>query len=378
MKDGKNSVVMSQFCRVKTRILFIYPNQFGYHTDTFKYCQYLNNEYDISYICFDQGFEKITLPGINVIYLQYNTGKFKRLSNYLYYIIHLSRIEQIDIIFTVQFKFCFLIGIFAKSKVKILDYRTGDLNSNSFIRFLSNRLLLFDSLFFKNISVISEGLAGILGLRLSKTLILPLGGDAFTNKKHSFNTMNLLYVGHLHIRNIFQTVEGLAFFLQKYPAAKNKVSYLIIGFGDPEDEQKLKEYISKYDLEKTVHFLGRLKYTELVTYFESCNIGVSYIPITPYYQHQPSTKTFEYINSGLFTIATNTFENHKVISKSNGVLCNDDSTSFSEALENVFSGLDSINDNDIRNSLNEYQWDKIVYCILKPYFEDRLNRTNLT
>jgi hypothetical protein len=38
---------------MKKKLLIINKIQFGYHTDTFKYCQYLKDEFDITYICFD-------------------------------------------------------------------------------------------------------------------------------------------------------------------------------------------------------------------------------------------------------------------------------------------------------------------------------------
>jgi glycosyltransferase involved in cell wall biosynthesis len=359
----------------KNRILFIYPIQFGYHTDTYKYCDHLRYKYEISYICFDQGLERIVLPEVNIIYLPYNTGKIIRLIHFFQYIIQFTRKRQFEILFTVQFKFCFIIGLFAKAKVKILDYRSGDLTSYYFIRKLKNWMLLFDALFFRNISVISEGLRDILHFNQSKTLILPLGGDVFSTRVHSYDRMNLLYVGHLHIRNIYQTIEGVALFIEKNGKAANKISYTILGFGYLNDEEIIRRYILKFKLSNIVQFLGRKKYTELNEYFDTCNIGVSYIPKTPYYEHQPATKTFEYINSGLFTIATNTTENRKVITDSNGVLCNDDPMSFSEALERVYNRMESISEKAVRSSLQKYLWSRIVDDILEPYLIKKLNES---
>lgn len=359
----------------KERILFVYPIQFGYHTDTFKYCEHLQNKYDIRYICFDQGLDQISLPGINVTYLPYNTGKIYRLFHFFHFLFQHTREEKIEILFTVQFKFCFLIGLFAKASVKVLDYRSGDLSSNNFIRKFKNQILWFDSLFFGNISVISEGLRDILHLTSRNTLILPLGGDVFSKLVHSYNRLDLLYVGHLHIRNIYQTIEGVALFLKRNVGTINKINYTIVGFGYEKDEERIRDYILKFKLGNIVHFLGRKKYTELPEYFDVCNIGVSYIPKTPYYEHQPATKTFEYTNSGLFTIATNTCENRKVITDNNGVLCNDDPISFCEALEKVYNRMDSIKENDVRCSLQNYLWSRIIDDILEPYFVKKLSES---
>src|SRR5512145_19719 len=155
----------------KKRLLFIYANQFGYHTDSFKYSEYLRDTYEITYYCFDQNMEKINLNGVRIVYIPFNTGKIRRLIDFYRSVIKHTREEQYDIIFTIQFKFCFLIGLFAKGKSKILDYRTGDLSENNMIRKIKNRVMFFDSLFFKHISVISDGLRGQLCIKKQNTLI---------------------------------------------------------------------------------------------------------------------------------------------------------------------------------------------------------------
>lgn len=352
---------------IRPKLVVIYANQFGYHTDTHKYCEHLREEFDITYFCFDQGFERIELPGIDVVYLPFNTGRIKRLIHFYKHIINYTKRVEADIIFTVQFKFCFLIGLFAKAKVKILDYRTGDLNPNSIIRWFKNIWLWSDSLFFTNVAAISEGCRDLLFLNKKKTFILPLGGDVLSNKSHSFSKIDLLYVGSFHLRNIHQTIEGVALFLQKHKEYSSLIKYNIIGFGYKADEELIKNAIRQNGLSEIVHFVGRVRYTDLPSWFDSCNVGVSYVPKTPGYEYQPVTKTFEYANSGLFTIATDTFENKKVITPQNGVLCNDTPEGLAEALEQVFRNRESINEAEIRESLKEYQWGAIVENTLKPY-----------
>ena len=127
---------------LKPKLLFIYPNQFGYHTDSYKYCEYLQKSFDIIYICFDQGFERLEFPNVKVVYMPYNTGKFKRLLHFYCCLITLTWREKIDIIFTIRFKYCFIIGLFARSKVKILDYRSGDLSSKTFRRIFYNSIMM--------------------------------------------------------------------------------------------------------------------------------------------------------------------------------------------------------------------------------------------
>jgi glycosyltransferase involved in cell wall biosynthesis len=356
----------------KPHILFVYPNQFGYHTDSYKYCEHLQETFKISYICFDQGFPKMEMPGINVLYKPYNIRKIKRLIRFYNQIIEFTRNSPTDVLFVVQFKFCFLLGLFVRARIKILDYRTGDLSKNTIIRYVKNRFMWFDALFYNHISSISEGLRDILSLNRSKTLILPLGGDEFSKQVHSYNRLDLLYVGSLDIRNIDQTIEGIALCLERNILPVSSLSYTIIGFGNNNDISKIKRAIDKFNMGKIITFVDRVKYSELPGYFDLCNIGVAYIPKKSYFEHQPATKTFEYINSGLFTIATSTFENSKVICEQNGVLCDDTPASFAQGIELIYNRRDKINDPEIRASLKDFHWEKIVNTILKPYLNNLL------
>ena len=351
------------------KLLIVYPNQFGYLTDTYKYCEYLYYKYDITYICIDQGFEKMTLPGINIIYIPFHYGKMKRLIMFYLTVFSVSKKVKFNVIFTVQFKFCFLIGLFCKSKLKILDYRSGDLSFNLYKRSVKNFLMKFDSYFFNKISVISEGLLKILRLKKHETLVLPLGADVLSSRERSYDRMDLLYVGIIHIRNIHKTIEGLAIFLKSNKSARPQVSYTIIGFGTQQDIDLIQDTISNLGLNDKVKFLGRKKYSDLYQYFDKCNIGVSFIPITPYFEHQPATKTFEYALSGLFNIATNTYVNRQVINESNGILCNDTPEDFANALIEFYEKRHLISEKLIRDSLMDFHWQAIVKNKLEPFLE---------
>jgi len=351
----------------KHKLLIAYPNQFGYHTDSYKYCEYLKDNFDISYVCFDQGYERLHLPEVNVFYIPFNTGKARRLIHFFTFLIHLTRKVKFDVLFTIQFEFCFIIGLFAKSKVKILDYRTGDLDNNERNRNLKNLFLRFDSIFFKNISAISEGLRDILKLNKVKTHILPLGADKISDRMRSFSRFDLLYIGTLNSRNIHQTIEGVAFLLEENKELSTLVTYTIIGFGTDDDVKKINNTIEELGLNNTVHFLGRKKYTDIAEYFDTCNIGVSYVPMTPYFEYQPVTKLFEYLLSGMPVIATDTYENSLVVNKTNGVLINDTPEDFCIGLKNIYNQRLTYNSYEIRKSVEAYTWENIISTNLKPY-----------
>ena len=343
----------------KPKLLFIYPNQFGYLTDGYKYCEHLRHSFDITYICFDQGFERLVLPDINVIYMPYTIGKISRLIHFYRFLIKLTLQENFEALFTIQFEFCFIIGLFAKSKVKILDYRSGDLSTNAYKRKFKNQLMWFDSLFFQNVSVISAGVRDILLLNRYKTHILPLGADIISVQPHSFERLDLIYVGSFSLRNIHQTIEGLALFLATRKVLSKLISYTIIGFGNEQEEKVIINSIEKSGLNDLVYFIGRKKYTDLSTYFDVCNIGVSYVPITPYYQYQPVTKLFEYMMSGMPVIATETYENKLIVNENNGVLICDSPEDFCNGLVTIYNKRNLFNSYEIRKSVESYSWENI-------------------
>jgi len=119
-------------------------------------------------------------------------------------------------------------------------------------------------------------------------------------------------------------------------------------------------------MNNVITLYGRIPHFELQPFFDKCNIGVSYIPMTEYYEFQPPTETFEYILSGMVCIATDTNENRLLISKENGVLCEDNPESFANALDYVYYNRQNYNSETIRNSLKDYTWENIVNKYLIP------------
>lgn len=93
------------------------------------------------------------------------------------------------------------------------------------------------------------------------------------------------------------------------------------------------------------------------------------MPITEYYQGQPPTKTYEYIKSGLFTIATATSANCKIITSENGFIIKDNASSFADGLDFVFKNRCKINSTKIRESLSNVNWSGIADEFEEFYYE---------
>jgi glycosyltransferase involved in cell wall biosynthesis len=347
---------------MKPELAIVNIDQLGYHTDTYNYCKYLKEDFNITYISFHQGFDNINIDGIKTIYVPHLKGFWNLLRGYYRLSIVLKKCNP-DIVFMFYARFISIIKIFGPSCPYIFDVRTGSVKENSVLRNIWNFLLWFESLRFKNITVISEGLRKNLHLPKNKCHWLPLGGNRIQTTK-DYSNISLLYLGTLDRRNISETVEGLAIFKTKYP--NHYLKYDIVGYGKVETEEKLKAIISKYRLEHEVIFHGRVPYDKIEYYLEKSNIGIVYVPVTPFYNHQPSTKLFEFLLAGLPVMATKTSENRLIVNDNNGILIDNSPEGFSKGLEQLFNEIHLFNADKIRDSVHEYTWESIVKQYLSP------------
>lgn len=357
---------------MKKSLLIINKIQFGYHTDTYKYCQYLKDEFDITYICFDAKEPKINLEGIDIVYVTHQGSFFQKGMRFIKTSISYIKENKFDIIFIVYFQIVFLLGLILRSQNTILDIRTGAVWYNRRRRKIDDIIIQIESRFFQHVTIISECLRSRLRINKEKTHILPLGSDPFVMKKKQYTDLNLLYVGGLNNRNIPETIYGLKTFLTNNNVKIN-ITYDIVGYGHEFEEEKLMIAIDKANLHNIVKFHGKVPYEELEPFFERSNVGVCYVPITDYFNCQPSTKMFEYINSGLVCIATMTDENTRLINNKNGLLCMDNSEAFANALIELNDKKQEYETETIRKTLEEFSWSKIVKNNLQPYLNELYN-----
>lgn len=347
-------------------ILFINKSQFGYHTDYFMFCDNLKNDFNIKFICFDVGYSKVQLSGIDVIYVPYVGPRFFKgflfLVYSLWYIIFFN-----SIVFINYFENCEIIKKVFKKRKMILDIRTLSVHPIKSIREKYDFKIKRACDFFEVVTVISRGVQ--LELNLSNSILLPLGANPISVSPKIFdNRLKLLYVGTLSHRNIYQTILGLHDFL-KY-SDFDSITYDIVGDGHENELIGLKNIIDSFGLSHIVKLHGRLTLLEVKPFLEKCNVGVSYLPITSYYDNQPVTKTFEYLMSGLICIATATVENKYIINEFNGVLCEDNPKSFCDGLILINRKFSTYNSVVISNSVVSFQWPSIISNHLIPIFNN--------
>jgi glycosyltransferase involved in cell wall biosynthesis len=340
------------------KLLFINQIQFGYHIDYLKYCKYLKSDFYITYLCWDYNWDKVSEDNIEIIYVSRSGNILSRNVRFIHEIIKLIRKELYHVIFVNYFRGCSIIPLlFNKRSIIHLDIRTGSVSRNDLSRSLYNILLSTESKFFRSVSIISSGLQKLLKIT-SRAYILPLGADPLIIDHKPEHKLSLLYIGTFNNRHLEETIDGVGLFLQKHQ--NFDLSYIIIGSGWGNESNQITNKIKMNGLADKVILKGYILQKDLVEYFEKSNLGVSYIPITPWFDFQPSTKTFEYLMAGIPVIATGTFENKKVVNETNGFIIDDNPVSFSECLEIFANKIDSFDEQLIRNSVEDYKWETIV------------------
>jgi glycosyltransferase involved in cell wall biosynthesis len=352
---------------MKKKLLFIVFNQFGYFSIYINWATRLSKKYDISFLCFDQGLPKIESTEFRVIYVERFNSKIKRQYTLLKQCRDFLRTNKFDSIIIKYFHFVSVYRFLGLKNQMIVDIRTGDMHSNKFLRSIFNLLILIEASIFHKIVVLSEGLKTRLSLPAKKTIVVPLGASKIELPSKQFENIRLLYIGVLNTRRIYDTLKGLKLFYDKHPSIE--INYDIIGYGTNEEEEMIINGIIEFGLQSKVVFHGRIFGHLLNPFFEKCNIGVAYVPLTIGYDVQPVTKLFEYMFAGMPVIATETSENERIITDSNGVLIKDNAESFYKGLDSIYKSRALYNSATIKNSVKDFDWEVIIRKRLIPFLE---------
>ena len=249
----------------------------------------------------------------------------------------------------------------------VMDIRTGSVCKSLIVRRVQDAILMLETKFYKHITVISQSLSANFNIS-QKAHILPIGSDIISSTEKNFNYFHLLYVGTLFNRNLEITINGFKKFFDEHKGNLS-ISYTIIGSGPTMEEKNLKDLVRRYGLSEIVNIAGSIPHTQLKPWFDSANVGVSYVPLTGYYDCQPVTKTFEYLLSGMPVIATKTSENMKVLIPENSVIVGDSANDFYSGLSTIFVKRHLYDSTKIRNEAVKYTWKNIIIKNLKKYFE---------
>lgn len=345
------------------KLLILDVNPYGVLTDTVKWIEYLRRDWKITLVSFRSDSSEKKRPS-DVKFIELPNSKNRNVKGILFLLVCiLILLFYRGKVLVVYFPYCELLKKLFPRKRMLLDIRTLAVNPNAELRRKANDRIREACKWYDAVSVISKGVGVELGL--SDFVVLPLGSDVISSKQKDYTqSMNLLYVGTLNNRDIDKTILGVKYFISQRPNVP--LQYTIVGFGTQVEEDKIMNMIRDEHLENRVQFVGRVKHSALQQYFDLSNVGVSFVPITPYFNYQPPTKTFEYCLSGLFCIATKTFANSEVINDRNGILIKDSAEDFCDALNLCWEKRLEINYEDVAQSLKEYSWVIIVRDVLHP------------
>ncbi len=340
----------------RKRLIIINSEQFGYNNATYYYCKYLKSKFDITYIGWDKKFDPICMNDVNICLVSRDGGLVRVIRYIRTVLVEVGRGDAIILMKYVKY-ISLLVRILCSRNTVILDIRTGSVSVNKYIRKYEDYLLRLEAKFFSNVTIISDGLAKKLYLN-NKAVLLPLGAEEIANTEHNYSNMRMLYVGTLHNRSMDLFVKGVAKFHREY--AHIPLSLTIVGDGLRDEIVQLRDLIKNEGLVGVAVLVGRIPHDQLAPYFESHNVGISYIPLTDYYDVQPSTKTFEYLLSGMAVIATSTSENCKVIMPDNGVLIDESVNGVADGILALSNNFNKLSSRSIRKSACGYRWSTIL------------------
>ena len=348
---------------MKKPLLIITRQQFGYHIDTLYYCRLLRQQFDITYVGWDYGHPRLVVEGVKVVYLGRDQHWAVRYLQFLWQVRALVRAFP-GLIFMIYSPGFSLLARGDQRNSAVLDIRTAAVSGGFLSRWFFDGLMRLEAGTFRYVTIISASLAA--RLKMSRCHILPLGAQPLSHEDKEFSPARLLYVGTLHGRRIEDTVRGLRLFLDTNEPVSG-CHYTNVGAGYGNEVDFLRELVEQLELGEHVTVVGQVPHSELPRYFQSANIGVSYIPTTEFYDSQPPTKTFEYLMSGMAVVATRTLENKRIVDHRNGVLIEATAESFADGLRSLIANRSRFDSSIIRASVAGFEWSDIVAGNLIPY-----------
>lgn len=251
------------------------------------------------------------------------------------------------------YKSCALLPSLVKSRVA-LDIRSASIRELAVVRALENRLVRMEAVAFDLVTVVSSEIGNSMGLRRFRELPLGAPGELLAiprDRQRDPTRLRFLYIGTLRQRNLHVFARGFADFI-----AREGLDWRldIYGYGSDEDLDLLSRVSRRCS---NVQFRGPLARAELPKRLAEADIGVSFVPITSYFDRQPPTKTYEYLMAGLPTLATRTVGNAEIVNDGCGWLCDDTAASVQEALARIqrAKAVWTVN----RDALRDRTWEAI-------------------
>jgi glycosyltransferase involved in cell wall biosynthesis len=271
-----------------------------------------------------------------------------------------------DVVYMYYFPGCSLLRFVFWRNVFVLDIRTAAVTTGLFNRYLRDQLLRLEASCFHHVAIIGEGLRRRLRLCGRGVQIVPVGGDLMDLPPKQFDSLKLLYIGSTaRRRRLEDTILGFAR-LYRELGEKVNLHYTIVGDSADGNLRCLRQLVVDERLNDVIDLPGYIPHDQLDVYLDESNVGISYIPKTPFFEHQPPTKTFEYLLAGMPVIATATAENARIINPTNGLLIADSSDSVYRGLRDLLLRRTEFESARIQQSVIKYSWANIVRDSVLP------------
>ena len=276
--------------------------------------------------------------------------------------------DSTDLVYMYYFPGCSLVRLMHRDKTFVLDIRTAAVIGGPLNRYLRDRLLRLEASCFQHITIVSEGLRN--RLRLSRAHVVPVGGDLLDLPAKKLDELRLLYIGSTSKeRRIEDTI--LAFGrAYKELCGVLSLHYTIVGDSGDGHLTYLRKIVADNGLQHVIALPGYVPHNKLPFYLQRCNIGISYVPRTPFFEHQTPTKTFEYLLAGLPVIATATAANAMLVNECNGLLIADTREDLYRGICYFASNPRKFDSDLIRTSVANYSWSGIMRNCVLPYIQE--------
>jgi glycosyltransferase involved in cell wall biosynthesis len=367
----------------RLKVLVVYPGRFGFHVVSYFLCKYGAQKHDFTYLGLAFAATaacetSTTPPGVTVKNHSCQSGLSGRRE-----VLRLLREEVMaghyDVVFTAYIPGLSLLRrFFAKQDVKVIvDIRSGFLVKNGCKRFLLNRMLRYECRQFHHITINSNLLAKYLGFAEGEVTELPLGAEPVSVAPRDFTRLHLLYVGALSKRRVEVTVAGLRHYMNSR-VHDDVAKYDIVGAGSPDEVQIIRTAIVANKLQEVVEMHGYVPRERIAHYLRNATVGVSFVPITPYYDLQPVTKTYEFLLAGLPVLATSTTQNKCLVNEANGVLIEDTAESFSRGLAEISKKLPAFDPLAIQGAARRHSWESVILGHYLSFIENNIGHKGFT
>jgi len=357
------------------KLLIIERGPLGFLTDAYELCRYAGQRHAVTFLSFDSlRFMKdpglrMALPGVESCTIPAHGRCLSRLIRWISGC-RREGARQYDLVYVYYFPGCSLLRVFAPNQKFILDIRSVSTSPMAAVRLCFDFLMRVEASIFNAVNVISENVSRQLNVSSRAVYVLPVGANAITSTPKSFYELRLLYVGNLSSRRrIEDTIKGFAQFYKSYSSSV-RAHYTIVGDGVEQQIKHLRTLAHDLGIEDMLEFTGYVARDRMHEIFDRCNVGISYVPITPYYEHQPPTKTYEYLLAGMPVVATATAANREIVSEPNGVLVSDTPEGFCDGLVQLLHNRDKYDSTNIASMAALHKWEVIMRVLALPRIEE--------